>query len=133
MEQRLQQSTLANDVMLNYRHITQYHRKSGFQVSVDGALHLAAKLPAFALHSVAPPAPFYTLYGRNRIAGDVNFTRQFDTGSAVVSPRWFDDYTAYTDVRPRPVWRPSPAPEGLWTSRSHSHETTTIGETTYLT
>ena len=79
MEQRLQRSTLANSEMLSYRHLTQYHRPSGFQVAVDGAAALRlGKHPAFALHSVAPPAPFYTLHGRSRIAGDVHLTRQLD-------------------------------------------------------
>jgi hypothetical protein len=60
---------------------------------------LGSAAPAFALHSVAPPAPFYSKTAQLR--QDVHFTRRLDPGSAVASPRWLDDFTTYSDVRLR--------------------------------
>lgn len=87
---------------INFNHITQFSRRAGFRVAVDAACGIGAGLlgsavPAFALHSVAPPGPFYSKMSQLR--EDVNFTRLIDAGSAVASPRWLDDFTTYSDVR----------------------------------
>jgi hypothetical protein len=87
---------------INFNHITQFSRRAGFRVAVDAACGIGAGLlgsavPAFALHSVAPPAPFYSK--TSQLREDVNFTRLIDPGSAVASPRWLDDFTTYSDVR----------------------------------
>ena len=87
---------------INFNHITQYSRRAGFKVAVDAACGvglglLGSAVPAFALHSVAPPGPFYSK--TSQLREDVNFTRLIDPGSAVASPRWLDDFTTYSDVR----------------------------------
>jgi len=101
MEQRLSKDALVNDAMLNFRHVCKFQRFTGFQVAIDGAVNVSGG-PAFALHSYAPTAPFYTQSPLERVMGDVNCTQALDAGSSLTNPRWLDDFVAYQDLMYNP-------------------------------
>ncbi|KAK3285938.1 hypothetical protein CYMTET_6480 [Cymbomonas tetramitiformis] len=96
LHHRLKAEFLSNEAMLNFRHAHNYQSDLGFHIALDGFSNTNGAAFA-ALHSIAPPAPFYT-DDTFRISDGMHSTRKFDLESPVSLLGWTDGFTAHHDV-----------------------------------